>query len=572
MINFKSIRWRNFLSYGDHWTQVELNQTKSSLIIGDNGAGKSTILDALSFGLYNKPFRRVTVQQLVNSINSKHMQVEVEFSIGKNVYKVVRGQKPRLFEVWQDGKLLNQEAHAKDYQEVLEKSILKLNHKSFTQVVILGSSSFVPFMQLPTNHRKEVIEDLLDIGIFSVMSTLLKDKVSQNKELVATVKNNLDVLEEKINLQKQYIEKIKVQQDEVVKGKKDKIEQLKNSNQSIEINVTSEEDTRYALEKELKQEEKVRTKLNKLHNLDEKIGDKVKRLKKEIEFFKINDECPTCYRPIDEEFKSDSISNNEGTIKECNDGFDKLEDEILKVKALVDNMLELRNDLNNVTAEINSLKSEMNANVALINSLEEDIQHSSKQNITSEKDKIIDYKKERDDNQSELQVHLDDKEIYGIATKLLKDTGIKSKIIKQYVPIINKLVNKYLAAMDFFVQFELDENFNEVIKSRYRDAFTYASFSEGEKMRIDLALLFTWRAIAKLKNSASTNLLIMDEVFDSSLDAGGTDEFLKIINDLTSDTNIFIISHKTDQLIDKFSHVIRFEKVNNFSRVAPLAA
>ena len=294
MINFKSIRWRNFLSYGDHWTQVELNQTKSSLIVGDNGAGKSTILDALSFGLYNKPFRRVTVQQLVNSINSKHMQVEVEFSIGKNVYKVVRGQKPRLFEVWQDGKLLNQEAHAKDYQEVLEKSILKLNHKSFTQVVILGSSSFVPFMQLPTNHRKEVIEDLLDIGIFSVMSTLLKDKVSKNKELVSTVKNNLDVLEEKISLQKQYIEKIKVQQDEVVKGKKDKIEQLKNSNQSIEINVTSEEDTRYALEKELEQEEKVRTKLNKLHNLDEKIGDKVKRLKKEIEFFKINDECPTC--------------------------------------------------------------------------------------------------------------------------------------------------------------------------------------------------------------------------------------------------------------------------------------
>ena len=568
MIVFRNIKWKNFLSYGDHWTEVNLNQTKSSLIIGENGAGKSTILDALSFVLYNKPFRKVTVQQLVNSINNKHMEVEVEFTIGKNMYTVLRGQKPRVFEVWQNDKLLNQEAHAKDYQEVLEKTILKLNHKSFTQVVVLGSSSFVPFMQLATNHRKEVIEDLLDIGIFSVMGVLLKEKVSKNKELISESKNQHELIESKLTMQREYIDKIKSQQDEAIKEKKDKIEELKNENGILEQNIQDEEVTRLEYEKLLANEESTKQKLNKLNNLDDKIETKLRRLKKEIAFYENHDDCPTCNQSIDAAFKHDCIETKTKQIDEVTSGVDKLTDEIKQTQTSIEQMVEYNDALNQVVKLINELNGDLNTNNALINSLEEDIQKSSKKDIKEETKKIDVLIKELHGAAKDLSEHLDDKEIFDVATKLLRDTGIKSRIIKQYVPIINKLVNKYLAAMDFFVQFELDENFNEVIKSRFRDEFSYASFSEGEKMRIDLSLLFTWRAIAKLKNSASTNLLIMDEVFDSSLDAQGTDELLKIINDLTGDTNIFIISHKTDQLIDKFSNVLRFEKHQNFSRIA----
>ena len=568
MIVFKNIKWKNFLSYGDHWTEVDLNQTKSSLIIGENGAGKSTILDALSFVLYNKPFRKVTVQQLVNSINSKHMEVEVEFSIGKNTYKVLRGQKPRVFEVWMNDKLLNQEAHAKDYQEVLEKTILKLNHKSFTQVVVLGNASFVPFMQLATNHRKEVIEDLLDIGIFSVMAALLKERVSKNKEIISEGRHQVEMIESKITLQREYVDKLKSQQEDAVKEKKDKIEQLKNENGILEQNIQDEEVTRAEYEKLLAHEESTKQKLNKLNNLDDKIEDKLRRLKKEIEFYENHDDCPTCNQSIDSSFKHECIETKKGQIGEVTSGVGKLTDEIRETQSSIQQMVEYNATLNGVVKLINELNGDLNTNNALINSLEEDIRKSSKKDIAEERKKIDALTEDMDGASKELGQNLDDKEIFDIATKLLKDTGIKSRIIKQYIPIINKLVNKYLAAMDFFVQFEIDENFNEIIKSRFRDDFSYASFSEGEKMRIDLSLLFTWRAIAKLKNSASTNLLIMDEVFDSSLDAQGTDEFLKIINDLTGDTNIFIISHKTDQLIDKFHNVIRFEKHQNFSRIA----
>ena len=568
MIVFKNIKWKNFLSYGDHWTEVDLNQTKSSLIIGENGAGKSTILDALSFVLYNKPFRKVTVQQLVNSINSKHMEVEVEFSIGKNTYKVLRGQKPRVFEVWMNDKLLNQEAHAKDYQEVLEKTILKLNHKSFTQVVVLGNASFVPFMQLATNHRKEVIEDLLDIGIFSVMAALLKEKVSKNKEIISEGRHQVEMIESKITLQREYVDKLKSQQEDAVKEKKDKIEQLKNENGILEQNIQDEEVTRAEYEKLLAHEESTKQKLNKLNNLDDKIEDKLRRLKKEIEFYENHDDCPTCNQSIDSSFKHECIETKKGQIGEVTSGVGKLTDEIRETQSSIQQMVEYNAALNSVVKLINELNGDLNTNNALINSLEEDIKKSSKKDIAEERKKIDALTEDMYGASKELGQNLDDKEIFDIATKLLKDTGIKSRIIKQYIPIINKLVNKYLAAMDFFVQFEIDENFNEIIKSRFRDDFSYASFSEGEKMRIDLSLLFTWRAIAKLKNSASTNLLIMDEVFDSSLDAQGTDEFLKIINDLTGDTNIFIISHKTDQLIDKFHNVIRFEKHQNFSRIA----
>ena len=568
MIVFNKIRWKNFLSYGNHWTEIELNQTKSSLIVGENGAGKSTILDALTFVLYNKPFRKVTVQQLVNSVNERNMEVEIEFVIGKNYYKVIRGQKPRLFEVYQNNKLLNQEAHAKDYQEVLEKSILKLNHKSFCQVVVLGSSSFIPFMQLSTNHRKEVIEDLLDIGIFSIMSTLLKEKVSENRQLLLTANGEITLIEQRMKLQKTFLKKIVAEQDEVVREKKEQIAKLTRSNGILDNSLSSEEETLFALRKEVADEEKIKRKLNQLNNLEDKIGDKVKRLKKEIEFLQTHDDCPTCSRPIDQEFKLHSIENNKDNIGECEKGFDKLEEEINQEQARINHIVDVWKKVDHVNQIINELKSEINANQSVIVSLQNDIDKKDQQNIEEEKERIVELKDELVDYIKDKQFLSDAQEIFNIATTLLKDTGIKSRIVKQYVPVMNRLINKYLAAMDFFVQFELDENFNEVIKSRFRDEFTYASFSEGEKMRIDLSLLFTWRAIAKLKNSASTNLLIMDEVFDSSLDISGTDEFLKIINDLTLDTNVFIISHKTDQLIDKFTNVIRFEKHQNFSRIA----
>ena len=567
MINFNKIRWKNFLSYGNHWTEVNLNQNKSTLVIGENGAGKSTVLDALTFVLYNKPFRKVTVQQLINSINDNHMEVEVEFSIGKNNYKVARGQKPRKFEVYSNGDMLNQEAHAKDYQEVLEKNILKLNHKSFCQVVVLGSSSFIPFMQLPKNHRKEVIEDLLDIGIFSIMSTLLKDKASSNRRLLGEVNSNITLLDAQIDMQKEYIERMVQKKDELIQEKEEAIEKLTNTNGLLDLNLADEEEKLFKLRKEVRDEEKIRKKLNKLHNLDEKIGEKVKRLRKEIEFFHSHDDCPTCNQTIDEEFKQHSISSKEDTINECNEGFDKLETEITETQDSVNHIVEVWKDIDKVNQLINNLKSEINANQSVIDSLQNDIDRAGEENIDEERKKITDLNKRKGDEEGQKKTLSDTQEVFSIATTLLKDTGIKSRIIKQYVPVMNKLINKYLAAMDFFVQFELDENFNEVIKSRFRDEFTYASFSEGEKMRIDLSLLFTWRAIAKLKNSASTNLLIMDEVFDSSLDVSGTDEFLKIINDLTLDTNVFIISHKTDQLVDKFTNVIRFEKHQNFSRM-----
>jgi len=568
MIVFNKIRWKNFLSYGNHWTEVELNQTKSSLIVGENGAGKSTILDALTFVLYNKPFRKVTVQQLVNSVNERNMEVEIEFVIGKNYYKVIRGQKPRLFEVYQNNKLLNQEAHARDYQEVLEKSILKINHKSFCQVVVLGSSSFIPFMQLSTNHRTEVIEDLLDIGIFSIMSTLLKEKVSENRQILLTANSEIILIEQRIKLQKTFLKKILAEQNEVVREKKEQIAKLTRSNGILDSSLSSEEETLFALRKEVTDEEKIKRKLNKLSNLEDKIGDKVKRLKKELLFFDTHDDCPTCSQIIDSKFKADAIQDKQTSINDCHAGSNQLEIEIIEVQGVVNHIIEVWKKIDHVNQIINELKSEINANQSVIVSLENDIDRTDKQNIDEEKERIVGLKNELAEYIKDKQFLSDAKEIFNIATILLKDTGIKSRIIKQYIPVMNRLINKYLAAMDFFVQFELDENFNEIIKSRFRDEFTYASFSEGEKMRIDLSLLFTWRAIAKLKNSASTNLLIMDEVFDSSLDTTGTDEFLKIINDLTLDTNVFIISHKTDQLIDKFTNIIRFEKHQNFSRIA----
>lgn len=567
MIEFKSIRWKNFLSYGDHWTEVSLNGKSQTLVVGDNGAGKSTMIDALCYALYGKAFRRVVTAQLINSVNSNHMLTEVEFRVGKTQYKVIRGLKPRLFEVYQNDSLMNQEAHARDYQEVLEKNILKINHKSFTQIVVLGSTNFVPFMQLQSKDRKEVIEDLLDIGIFSVMSMLLKDKTTENKNWLSEIEYKIDSVDTNIARQKEHIEYIEKKQTEDIAAKKGQIDHLSSEINQNNILIDQEEAEINSFLKDIPNENETRKKLTDLNRLESQLENKFSTLKKEIDFYENNDVCPTCGQNMDDDHKHSNVTIKGSKAEEVQEGIDRLKEKIDSTSSVLETTLNTLKKVNDHKQTVVQLESDINAKKQVIDSLNDDIEQKSSEDISTQKNDLENLQKQLVEHKADQEGQVEVKELYSIATKLLKDTGIKSRIIKQYVPVMNKLINKYLAAMDFFVQYELDENFDEKIKSRFRDEFSYASFSEGEKMRIDLALLFTWRAIAKLKNSASTNLLIMDEVFDSSLDTTGTDEFLKILKDLTSDTNVFIISHKTDQLIDKFPNVLRFEKHRNFSRM-----
>ena len=567
MIEFKSIRWKNFLSYGDHWTEVSLNGKSQTLVVGDNGAGKSTMIDALCYALYGKAFRRVVTAQLINSVNSNHMLTEVEFHVGKTQYKVIRGLKPRLFEVYQNDSLMNQEAHARDYQEVLEKNILKINHKSFTQIVVLGSTNFVPFMQLQSKDRKEVIEDLLDIGIFSVMSMLLKDKTTENKNWLSEIEYKIDSVDTNIARQKEHIEYIEKKQTEDIAAKKGQIDHLSSEINQNSTLIDQEEAEINSFLKDIPNENETRKKLTDLNRLESQLENKFSTLKKEIDFYENNDVCPTCGQNMDDDHKHSNVTIKGSKAEEVQEGIDRLKEKIDSTSSVLETTLDTLKRVNDHKQTVVQLESDINAKKQVIDSLNDDIEQKSSEDISTQKNDLENLQKQLVEHKADQEGQVEVKELYSIATKLLKDTGIKSRIIKQYVPVMNKLINKYLAAMDFFVQYELDENFDEKIKSRFRDEFSYASFSEGEKMRIDLALLFTWRAIAKLKNSASTNLLIMDEVFDSSLDTTGTDEFLKILKDLTSDTNVFIISHKTDQLIDKFPNVLRFEKHRNFSRM-----
>ena len=567
LIIFRKLRWKNLLSTGNIFTEIELDKENTTLIVGENGAGKSTILDALSFVLFGKAFRKINKPQLLNSITQKGLLVEIEFTVGANNYLIKRGIKPTVFEVYQNDNLLNQTAESKDYQEILEKHILKVNHKSFCQVVVLGSASFIPFMQLTPAQRREVIEDILELEIFTTMNTVLKSKISEHSSEISKSNADRRVVEEKIKLTKQHLLQIQNNNEEIINEKKNLIKETDEKISNLQDTYLELENNSKRLNELIQDEMTISKKINKLSQLRHQIEAKRAVLDKDIEFLVKHEGCPTCKQVIDSEFKSKTILEKNKEIDIIDQGLKELVEQYDLTNNRLNEIIEVYADLTTNKFDIHKNRTELFSFIEYKNKLNEEINKISIQTSDNNDNKIGDLENELAEILNNYNSLIDQKSVFHYASLLLKDAGIKARIIKQYVPVINKLIGKYLSSMDFFVQFELDEEFNETIKSRFRDEFSYASFSEGEKMRINLAILFTWRAVAKLRNSVATNILIMDEVFDSSLDTNGTEEFLKIIKDLTSDTNTFIISHKTDQLYDKFSKVLKFEKYKNFSRM-----
>ena len=567
MIVFKTIRYKNFLSTGNIFTEIDLFTNNQTLIVGSNGAGKSTVLDALMYALYNKPYRNINKPQLINSINQKGLLVEIDFASGSDKYTIRRGMKPNVFEIIRNGSLINQSADARDYQEHLEKNILKLNYKSFSQIVVLGAASYIPFMELPAAHRRAVIEDLLDIQVFSTMNTILKSRVNDNKNILSDIDYKINITKEKIKLREQHIQKLNADKDHLVQLAVAEIEKCKvaivektGQAEAIRISIKNHHDS-------ISDMQKITSRIQSMNKIETQLNDKLSRLKKELEFFHDNDNCPTCKQEIDEQFKCTAVNSREDSTKEVTDGIEKLREEFSKA---FERQSEIHTVLKNIQ-ELEQKVSSINSDITMMNNLitkyKKEIEIYENQRSQDDIDTKDNYKDELKVLEKEKNTASDHKQVLNIVESLLKDTGIKAKIIKQYIPIMNKLINKYLAAMDFFVNFELNENFEEKIKSRHRDEFSFASFSEGEKMRLNLAVLFAWRAIAKLRNSANVNILIFDETLDGSLDNSGIEDFLKIIYGLISDTNTIIISHKTET-IDKFRNVIRFEKHKNFSRIA----
>ena len=568
MLKFKFIRWKNFLSTGSQFTEIRLDRAPTTLVIGENGAGKSTILDALCFVLFGKAFRNINKAQLINSINQKHTEVQIEFSIGKKEYKVVRGIKPNTFEIFSDGEMINQDADAKDYQKYLEDQILKLNYKSFTQVVILGSASFTPFMQLPAAHRREIIEDLLDIRIFTAMNEVWKEKYAEIKLAIGDKENEIDLAKEKARLQQEYVEKLENDRE---KKTKDTEELINTAGNEIK-RLTDGLDTLVAEKEKLldiiADEKSVKQTSKQLESLYTKLSERVNKLQDEIGFYHSNETCPTCNQNLETSFKNDKIDQLHKKLHELDSGILEITAKIKETDERIEEITSLKDQIADLVDSMADLTSKITAEQNYVKKLIKELNNQTvdETSIDDEKAKLKEIAKHIVQLSEEKSKLTEDKHYYDVAGVLLKDTGIKTKIIKQYLPVINKLVNKYLQAMDFFVHFELDETFSETIKSRHRDEFSYASFSEGEKQRIDLALLFAWRVIAKMKNSANTNLLILDEVFDSSLDVNGTDFVMNLLWMLGEDTNCFVISHK-DVLFDKFRSVIKFEKHNNFSHM-----
>jgi DNA repair exonuclease SbcCD ATPase subunit len=568
MILFKTIRWKNFLSTGNQFTEVSLTQNNTNLIIGTNGAGKSTILDALTFSLFGKPFRKINKPQLINATNEKDCIVEVEFSVGNVEWKTVRGIKPNIFKVWRDNELLDQSASANDQQKWFEQNVLKMNYKSFTQIVILGSSTFVPFMQLTANNRREVIEDLLDIRIFSTMNSVIKDKIRALREDIKVYELKKESLLEKVSMQENFIEELENRAKQNVSDKEIKIGNLLvEENDWMGINETNNMQL-VSLQKKIEGYAGSAEKLRTLGNLKGKISNKVSTITKEHKFFTQNTVCPTCTQSIEETFRINKIEDAQNKAKELQSGYNELEEAIKKEEERERQFTVLSKEIVVLNNGISKNNTQIAGCQRQIRDLESEIQRITDQiaNRNVEHEKLTSFRENLKTTYDELAKNKDTIQYYDFTYGLLKDGGVKSKIIKKYLPLINQQVNRYLQMMDFYINFTLDEEFNETVQSPIHEDFSYASFSEGEKMRIDLALLFTWREVAKMKNSVNTNLLIMDEVFDSSLDGFGTDEFLKIIRYVIKDANIFVISHKAG-LEDKFESVTRFEKIKGFSRM-----
>ena len=568
MIYFKKISWKNFLSTGNQFTEVQLDECQNSLIIGTNGAGKSTILDALTFVLFGKSFRKINKPQLINSTNEKDCVVNIEFRIGSVEWSIVRGIKPNIFEIYRDGTLLDQAASANDQQKYLEQSILKMNYKSFTQIVILGSSNFTPFMQLPASGRREVIEDILDIKVFSTMNNIIKDQLRKHREDIKVLNLKKESVSDKVLMQENFIKELDTRGKNTLQKYEDKISELNIDIDVFNQNNQIEEKEILRYRKELESVQDAKTKIRTLGNLKGKISQKMESIKREQNFFSDNLTCPTCEQTIEESFRTQRLKNSNTKLKELEDGFEQLIDTIKSE--------EFRESVyDNITKSIMESQSKISTNNAKISSLQAQItglNHEIKTlndqstNKNEEKEKLNAYKESLEkvfDDLTEKRIKVSN---HDFLHELLKDSGVKSKIIEKYLPLINQQVSKYLQMMEFYINFKLDEEFNETVESPIHEDFSYSSFSEGEKQRIDLALLFTWREVAKIKNSTSTNLLIMDEIFDSSLDGFGTDDFLKIIRFVVKDANVFVISHK-ESLHDKFDRVIKFEKRKNFSQI-----
>jgi DNA repair exonuclease SbcCD ATPase subunit len=570
MIHFKKIRYKNFLSTGQQFIEVQLDRSSKTLVVGENGAGKSTMLDALCFGLFQRAFRNIKKDQMVNSINEKDCVVEVEFLIGQNEYKIIRGIKPNIFEIWCNGIMLNQDAAVRDYQKHLETTILKLNFRSFTQVVILGNASFVPFMQLSSRHRRNVVEEILDIEIFSKMNFMLRTKVQAQDELIKQSDFNSQLIESKIDSQKKHIEDLSGNNQQFIDKKKLEIQKAQTDIDNYQLDIDRVSAEKIALQNEIIDETKINNKYKQLHNMEAKLENTCSKHKKDLKFFETHNDCPTCQQTIDEAFKTSIIDKKRNKVVEIDSAMGQLVKEITTTETRLSKINETMVAIREKELLINRYETSISEINKYIIDKQNEIDELSDDKFTTgvatgqltELQEQLTEAESTKVKQKEHKIYLD------TARYLMQDTGIKTKIIKQYLPIMNQFINKNLADMDFFVNFTLDEEFNETIKSRHRDVFNYNSFSEGEKLRIDLSILFTWREIAKMKNSMNTNLLILDEIFDSSLEASGTDEFMRILTNKLAKENVFVISHKGDTLIDKFPSIIRFEKYKNFTRMA----
>jgi len=567
MIIFEKVRWKNFLSTGNQFTEIQLNESQSTMIVGTNGAGKSTILDALCFSLYGKSFRKIKKDQLINTTNEKGAVVEIEFNVNKVDWKIERGIKPNTFKIWRNGEELDQKASAIDQQKWLEQNVLKMNYKSFTQIVILGSSSFVPFMQLPATSRREVVEDLLDIKIFSSMNVLIKDKIRNLKEGIRTLELKKESLNDKVRMQKNFIDELETRSQDDIKQKESKINNLLTEENDFMNGNDNLNQELVTLQEELKEYSDSSNKLREFGNIKGKLSQRISTLVKDHKFFNDNTVCPTCDQEIEDSFRLNRIERSQTKAKELQKGYEELLVAIKKEENRESHLKSLSGDISKLLNGITSNNSQINSCQRQVKTLESEIQTLTSQlaDRNSEHEKLEQFRETLQTTYEELAVKREDTSYYDFTYNLLKDGGVKTKIIKKYLPLINQQVNKYLQKMEFYINFTLDEEFNETVQSPIHEDFSYSSFSEGEKMRIDLALLFTWREVARYKNSVNTNLLIMDEVFDSSLDGFGTDEFLKIIRYEIQDANIFVISHK-ESLFDKFQNVIKFEKCKGFSR------